>query len=616
MDALTSGIKREIVRRVFPDLRYGGDPDVERYFELRRSGRMSEALSVYNRKLRARYPDDASRVTLLGLYRARDPRYEELLERLLDDFGSRLAATARRNIDSIARPLEGAQLSDALGALKAVESVLARFGGDSERAIPSLEEHAAYARILGHRAPEIERALALVREYDAVSRSDSPADYDFVARSAALEDRRRSSADRERGGGARPRDEAYDFVARSAEADERRRRREEERSRTRYFDPSKIRFSAEERARVEIPKALSRREDKVIAYCAKYWGGLRDPSFERMVFLYSRKYGTRHYEIFRAVKLGRARGATDDEILSAVSGILVTSYDYSVSGDLYMQVMWRRIRSRMEAREVAQRLAIPGPESKVRARSPAGGSAPESPVAAPARIAAPVPVERPRAPATPVAAPVAAPAPVERPRAPAAAPLAAPASRPRPVPASTRPARPEPARPRAVAARARAAALKAEAAMDPSTKTLALPKVEAPATTKPSLSQTSKPTGARLLRKPPAPPPPLPELKGSGSVSDKIRALSGKAYDVYHEIFLQKVRDHIRRELLAHPSRQHGLFDSSANDAEDQIFGFFEAHYDDPFMNWEASAERAAVEALGYSIPSLDPIIESCFKRL
>ena len=98
MDALTSGIKREIVRRVFPDLRYGGDPDVERYFELRRSGRMSEALGVYNRKLRARYPDDASRVALLGLYRARDPRYEELLERLLDDFGARLAATARRNI--------------------------------------------------------------------------------------------------------------------------------------------------------------------------------------------------------------------------------------------------------------------------------------------------------------------------------------------------------------------------------------------------------------------------------------------------------------------------------------------------------------------------------------
>ena len=57
---------------------------------------------------------------------------------------------------------------------------------------------------------------------------------------------------------------------------------------------------------------------------------------------------------------------SDDEILSAVSGILTTSYNYSVSGDLYMQVMWRRLRSRMEAQATEHRLAAPGPESRVR----------------------------------------------------------------------------------------------------------------------------------------------------------------------------------------------------------------------------------------------------------
>ena len=85
-----------------------------------------------------------------------------------------------------------------------------------------------------------------------------------------------------------------------------------------------------------------------------------------------------------------------------------------------------------------------------------------------------------------------------------------------------------------------------------------------------------------------------------GSISDSIRKLSGKTYDVYKEIFLEKVRDHIRRELLASQTRRHGIFDTAANEAENHIYGFITDHYDDPFMDWERSAERAAVETLGF----------------
>ena len=54
---------------------------------------------------------------------------------------------------------------------------------------------------------------------------------------------------------------------------------------------------------------MTRREDKVLALCAKYWSLAKDAAFERMVFLYSRKYGGKHFEVFRAVKLGRASEA-------------------------------------------------------------------------------------------------------------------------------------------------------------------------------------------------------------------------------------------------------------------------------------------------------------------
>ncbi|HOX32941.1 MAG TPA: hypothetical protein PLB91_11470 [Spirochaetales bacterium] len=586
MDALSPDVKREILKRVFPELRFGGDPEVERYFELRRSGRLAEALSVYNGVLRVRYPADRDRVELLGLYRARDPGYAELQERLLAELASRLAASLVRNIDLVVQPLAGARLDDAMGALKAIEGLLARLGRDSEAALALLARYADYAGVLGYRAAEARRALELLREYDAVSRSDAPADYDFVARSEALEAGRRRAAGLRRPAaapGTARAEEGWDFVARSAARE--RGRAAASGTRGGFFDPARIKFTAAERASVEISPALSRREDKVLAFCAKYWPRARDPAFERVVFLYARKYGTRHYEILRAVKLGRARGATDDEILSAVSAILSSGYEYSLSGDLYMQVMWRRLRARMEAREVAQRLAAPGPESKVRAARQGPEKAGTARPPEPARAAA-------------------EPSPAR--------------SLGRAAAAVPRPKATEPAGGRrgSAAAKPRAAKPRAAAAPRPAAPKAAKARAPASSPPKPSLERAPRPRGAKLLKRPPSGPAPVPELRGKGSISDKIRALSGKAYDVYREIFLERVRDDIHRELLAHPSRAHSLFDTASNEAENHIYGYMVAHYDDPFMDWEASAERAAVEALGYSMPRLDPIIEACFKKL
>jgi hypothetical protein len=106
------------------------------------------------------------------------------------------------------------------------------------------------------------------------------------------------------------------------------------------------------------------------------------------------------------------------------------------------------------------------------------------------------------------------------------------------------------------------------------------------------------------------------ERRSSGSISDLIRRLSGRQYDVYRTIFLEKVRDSIHRSLLAAKTRQRGIFDTSANEAEDAVYGFIVAHYDDPFMDWETSRERALVESLGFPMPRLDGIIEDCYRRL
>lgn len=661
MDALKPEAKREIVRLVFPDLRYGGDPDIERYFELRKSGQLTQALALYNGALRIRYPDDSVRVLLLKMYREHDPRYHAYQDSLMMDFAGRLAGRIAANIDIITAPLERADLSDALHALKAVESILTRLPGDIDRAVALLSKYEAFARIIDHRAELTKRALDLLREYEAVSRADSSDEYDFVARSAALEERRRASSSYAPYGASGQTERSYDFVAMSAEHEE--RRRDSEKRGASYFDPSRIKFTDEERASVEISPKIERREDKVLAFCAKYWGLVRDQSFERIVFLYSRKYGTKHFEIFRAIKLGRTRGFTDDEILSAVSTILTTSYSYSVSGDLYMQIMWRRLRARMEARAMAEKLAEPGPESKLRSKKTSeeqprdahGARALQHQTAAtPAREEATKeekPIERPAAGVSRPTLPKAG-----EERAPEAS-ISQGASEPKQPQPEPEPARPEQAasaprpelepmtrsrvlemvdtsaEPRSRAAFA-AAPTPEEEAEEPTTRQATRPSAKTqPAkaaamaaasspdrrrTNEVALRPASKPRGARLLGRAPSGPDPVGEIraKGGGSVSDSIKKLSGKGYDVYKEIFLEKVRDSIHKYLLAHQTKSHGLFDSAANEAEDQVYAFFVAHYDDPFMDWSRSVEREAVEALGFTLPNLMPIIESCFSKL
>jgi hypothetical protein len=635
MDELSNTTKQEIIKLLFPDLRYGGDPDIERYFEFRKAGRLGQALAIYNGALRVRYADDASRIAMLKLYRENDPRYAAYQEGLLLEFAGKLSLRIRRNIDLITAPLEKADLSDALRALKAVESVLSRLPGETDSALALLSRYEQFARVLGHRQTLARRALELVREYDAVSRSDSPADYDFVARSAAIEERRRSSSSASSRVSYGEREESYDFVSRSEDLEA--KRKSAERRAPNYFDPNRIKFSNADKARVEISSALKRREDKVLAFCAKYWPLARDVAFERMVFLYSRKFSGKHFEIFRAIKIGRLRGATDDEILNSVAAILTTSYNYSVSGDLYMQVMWRRIRARMEAQALAERLAAPGPVSRVRARH-AAYAAESSPDAkgldVPATIAPPAagdeaPTRFTRRPSEHAVPPTFA---VKEASARSRANEAA-RSAP-PIPRSEneskknermarRAGKDSAERPRSSPAphedgrvpRSASRATEQQHATGKSRQRSAVAEPKpAPA---PVLRPAAKSKGTSLLNRSPVGPEPVREIRARrGSISDSIRKLSGRTYDVYKVIFLEKVRDHIHKVLLASQTKSHGIFDTAANDAEDQVFGFITAHYDDPFMDWEHSAEREVVESLGFSMPSLAPVIESCFRKL
>lgn len=481
-------IRQEILERVFPALRYGGDPDIERYFELRRSGRMLDALSVYMSRLKPRYPDDRQRVTLLGLYRTRSPAYTDYLSSLLYARADAIIVAIKAAIDKLTAPLAGVRLKDTYAVLKAVERVARLLPDDADAARNAAGLYEEYARILDYRKREMGDVSYLLSEF-----------YDQAALGS---------------------DDAPDFVTESWKAEEERRIREAERERKNFFDLSKIEFDEEDVRRIEIPPAIGRDEDRVLAYCHKYWLLVEDPAFERVVWLYSRKYGTKHYDVYRAIKMGRRRKYADDEILTLVATTIAERYSYTVRGDLYMQAAWRRVKAALCGQAPAP-VAVQSGRERASARTSRQVADPRSQVA--------------RKPSSPASA--------EGPAAPQDTPVD---SRRRPAPA---------------------------------------------------------PFGASRQTPEPA-----------GSISDRIRVLSGRAYDVYRDIFLEQVRGHIRDALVS--PRRSSAFGDALNRAEALVHDFMERNYANPYMNWADSEHRERLSTLGYDLPELEGIIDACYRKI
>lgn len=534
-------IRESILEQVFPGLRYGGDPDIERYFDLRSTGRMMEALSVYNARIRPRYPDEAERILLLRLYRTRSPSFSTLLHTLLNRQIDAVIARIIRNIDALIAPLNGVSMKNTYGVLKAVETIARLLPDDADKARNVADSHRDYAKLLGHRHKEMLQVCYLLGEfYDQASVDDT---------------------------------EGVDFIASSLAAEEERKSLEAEREKKNFFDLSRIEFDTADVRRIEIPAGLSRDEDLVLAYCHKYWLMVEDPAFERIVWLYSRKYGTRHFEVFRAIKTGRRRKYSDDDILSLVATTIATRYNYTVQGDLYMQATWRRLKASMYAAASPARTPT-GLASPARTTTPQT-TTPQTttPQTTTPRTTTPIRKYRPKQPARQTR---------------------------QPKPTTSLPAHSTHTSDRAPAATGNDSRL---IQIQAKNAALRIQKPSGP----PDLGVRGRPSIS-----PRSSPPPV----ATGSVSDVIKRLSGRGYDVYRDIFLAKARPAIREVLLRQPNRPASLFGEELNEAENLIHEFLERNYANPYMDWNNSDQHTRLGATGYKLENMEEVIEACYKRL
>jgi hypothetical protein len=471
--------------------------------------------------------------------------YRRLAERALE--------RVRRLIGYIGGKMKACNTRDVYSTVKTVEDILRFFPREQYEAAAGLDRLCHYAQAMNFQVKPMEQAVEMVRSY--------------LSRSLPVLEEERQRRQQERIGKEKP-PVSVDF--------------------------STVNFSLEDLERIEIPPHLSRFEDQTLAYCARYWNLIDDASFERILFLYSRKYRTKNYTVYMVIRQGRRAGRRDEEILSSVMSLLVTGYYYSILGDRYLQRQWQTIKLDMEKASPA---AKPARQKSASAAESAAGQEPAA--------AEPVKPVRSAKPAKPVKS------------APAAAKPAKPAAGQKSAAAAAKPASAKPAAGSAVPAEFAAGQVPAAAEPVKPAPAVSDPAVPAvppakPVPVKAAVPARETPVPAKRFRPLGKAAAPVSVPPAEGSVSDRLRKLSGRSYDLYQDRFLAQVRPAIRKVLGA----GRGLFFTLPEKVEDLVYGYLREHYADPYMNWAESDERRQLAEQGFKLSSLNPVIDECFKRI
>lgn len=562
----SSGLEKELFQIEYPYLTETSDPDIERYYELRSLGRDQDALILYRTKLVPRYPEEVFRMELLRAYRTHSPNYPRLLQQAYEKIGRRLVEKVKTLIEYIAQKARSYDPTDVYSTIKAAEAILALLPKERYEAILTMERLLRYAERLHFHVAAIQKAEALIRAY--LTESLQVVEEERSRRQAMLrqqqEEARRRLVEQDKAELARLRSQRREL----SEPIRGKKPGPEKTTASRrpvVLDLSRVHFSPYDLARIQIPPTLTRIEDKTLAYCFKYWNLVNDAAFERVLFLYSRKYGTKHYEVFSIIQRGRRTGKRDDEILAAVMGALISGYYYSIRGDIYLQQQWAILKKKLEGKGTE-----PAPVDQKEMGPSYGGSRRRS--ISSRRMGSPAGSGEKAASVQKEGTP-----------------------RVTGIPEASRNAGPSPHG-------------------KDSVQSLGENGV-APSKSIPPQRETGTPSTQRATRKQEAvsmsPVPPGGTMSG-GSVSDRLKRLSGKAYDVYGDLFFTQVRPAIRQVL----SKGKGLFFTVPESVEDAIYEFLKENYHNPFMNWEESDTRGALRQEGFDIPSLDPIIEACYRRM
>ena len=325
---LTQG-EKYILNQEFPDLSLSGDADIERYFIYRKQGREKEAIFLYNTKLKVKYPNETLRIALISAYRKKDPVFTSLLTQCLKSLANRTIERSKEIISFISERIGNISKSNVLNIVSQCEIVVSTISQDRYQVIPFAEKYSRYASYFNFREKQMKEASHLINLYISGE---------------------------------------FSYLAMREEAKLKNKKKEKKV----FFDFSKVTFTKMQESLILISPSIERIEDKVIAYIAQYLPRCLDSSFENLVLLYSRKYRSKHYDIFKAIKTTVLARKNDDALLTNVLVSVSDGYYYSIQGDVYLQKEWTKLKDglieRKTKKEVQNRKLVSKKEKQKKVR--------------------------------------------------------------------------------------------------------------------------------------------------------------------------------------------------------------------------------------------------------
>ena len=544
-------LEKQVLKQEYPQVSLSDDLDIERYFELRKTGHLNEALLLYNGKLKRKYPDDSMRYELMSSYRQRSHRFQELLTANLINLAQKTIMQIKQVIGFITTRTANLDTNDVYNVVQECEKIVSAVSSDRFASISFTEKYARYADIIDFKQTEMKKSAELIRLYVTDTLSSVKAYKDEQAEILSRQKRERAAY--------RP---------------------------PKTFDFSKIVFTKEQIDAIIISPDIKRVEDQVIAYTLKYWPVYADGGFENIVLLYSRKYRTNNFNIFQAVKIGRFRNWKDEEILQAVLLNLVNGYYYSISGDLYLQREWARLKLSIEPAKKKEELideasdaeAVLEKKVKLKEEKKTPDKKAEKLVIKKLADAKKEPVQKEKV-------------------------------------LKTQKAKTE-------VLNLENTLKNKESLPDKKTDKLKKPKLEKnklktdkvqnDSVKKENLVEISKEeaNSASYFERPRL------EMNPSGSISEMIKAMRGDKYQIHKGLFFEGIRPSIRKVLEKSAVQKISMFGNEQNDAENYIYDFFDQNYDNPYQNWGISEQRVQVLKLGFDIKTVEPIIADWIKGL
>lgn len=496
-------IQKRILKEEYPYLSLDSDSDIERYFDLRNGNRLNEALRLYNTKIIQKYPNSEKRTIMMRLYRSHDPAFQDFLQENLLDLANRTIERTKKIILLLTAEIDTINTSDAYSIIKLAEGLLSIISPDRYDSIAFADKYLRYAKILNYRISSMEKTADLLRLY--------------VTDNLII---------------------IQEFKKEKQQQKAQKLHKEKLKSAQHSIDLSKINFYQSDIEKICINPQIQKIEDKVIAYCLRYWNLYTNPEFEKTIFLYSKKYNTKHHDIFQAVKNGREHAWKDEEILNAVLATVVTGYYYSISGDLYLLRTWMYYKNRLET--PVQSSNFININTRIKPKKQQKKLYKNKPTQLNTDIVQASSIQSIK---------------------------------------QTHTTKRKPTK-----------QLNLDSLKKPQQKNIAAALID-------SKIQPKKEAA------------PIPN-----SIADIIRKKTGKTYTVYKDLFFRGIRPPIRSILASTGKRKNSLFNNEQNNAEEIIYNFLLAHYDNPYQNWQTSKEREQVASLGYKIDTIEPVIDKWIK--